>query len=166
MGPQAARRPTTKPRGSRSLLFISAPPQLELALFTSRLLAGALARGIGNYLQIFCHHRRRADLLLEVLLRNPFETRLADYERLRIHVRVINRDGHFQSVMIHAGVAFRYPHIDAVRMPRLVQPAPVVTPDRIHDEAIISIPVSYRVSIPPGIWCVGGSPAHILGKFM
>src|ERR1700730_11548235 len=167
MGPQTARRPATKAKRIRSLLFIrhlrnwnSRNSRYRL----DRLFAGALARGIRNYLQILRHHRWLAHLLLEVLFGNPFEAHLADHKGLRIHLRVVNRDGDFQGVMVHAGVAFVHPHIDAVRMPYLVQPAPVVTPDRIHDEAIIPIPVPYRVSVPPGIWRISGSPAHILGK--
>src|SRR6202030_4234357 len=55
-------------------------------------------------------------------------------------------------------------HTDAVRIPPLVKPAPVVTPYRIHDETVIPIPVPYRISVPAGIWCISGPPAHILGK--
>src|SRR6266403_1993282 len=120
--------------------------------------------GIANELQIFGLFRWYAELFLVVLSRNPFETGFGDHKRLRIRLRIVNRDGNFQGVMIHTRVAFLHAQIDAMRMAGIIQPASFVTPDRIHDECVISLPMSYRVSVPPRIRGVGGVPSHILGK--
>src|SRR6266403_2169402 len=62
-------------------------------------------------------------------------------------------------------ISFKYSaSSDAMRMADVIQPASFVTPDRIHDERVISLPMSYRVSVPPRIRGVGGVPSHILGK--
>src|ERR1700674_1051650 len=67
--------------------------------------------------------------------------------------------------MIHTRVAFLHTQITTMRMADVIQPASFVTADRIHDEGVIPLPVSYRVSVPPGTRGIGGTRAHILGKF-
>src|ERR1700680_4918654 len=67
--------------------------------------------------------------------------------------------------MSHTRVACLHTQITTMRMSDVIQPASFVTADRIHDEGVIPLPVSYRVSVPPGIRGVGGTRAHILGEF-
>src|ERR1700720_4190617 len=95
------------------------------------LLAGTLARRIANYAQVLLQRRWHADLLAELLVWNPLELGGCDHKGLRIGLGVVNRDGHFQGVMIQARVALLHPHLGAVWMSRGIQPTPVVTPDRI-----------------------------------
>src|SRR5579859_4053978 len=66
--------------------------------------------------------------------------------------------------MIQARVALLDAHFDAVRMTVIVEPASLVAPDRIHNECVVSLPASRRVSIPPGIGRVLGAPPNVFGK--
>ena len=45
-----------------------------------------------------------------------------------------------------------------------IEPASLVAPDRIDDEGVIVLPTSDRVSVPPRVRRVGGSPAYVFGK--
>src|SRR6202047_1040546 len=123
-----------------------------------------MSGGIADELQIFGLLRRHAELLLEVLSRNPLVIGFGDHKWLRICLRIVNRDRHFQGVVIETLVAFLHPQIDAMRVADVIQPAPLVTPVRLHDECVIPFPMSYRISVPPWIRCVGGVPSYILGK--
>src|SRR5260370_40900834 len=66
--------------------------------------------------------------------------------------------------MIHPRVTLHHMQTDAMRMADVIQPASLVTPDRIDNECVISFPVPYRVSPIPGIRRVLGVRAHVRGK--
>src|ERR1700730_5396515 len=123
-----------------------------------------MSGGVADEFQIFGLLRRHAELLLEVLSRNPLVIGFGDHKKLRISLRIVNRDHNFQGVMIQTLVAFLLSQIDAMRVAGVIQPASLVTAVRFHDECIIPFPMSYRVSVPPRIRCVGGVPSHILRK--
>ena len=61
---------------------------------------------LADQLLIFFFFRRHAELLFEILLRDPFETGLGDHEWLGICLRIVDRDGHFQEVMTYARESF------------------------------------------------------------
>src|SRR5216683_4864524 len=50
-------------------------------------------------------------------------------------------------------------------MASVIQPGAFIASHSIDDKSVVALPVSYRITVPPGVRRVGGPPAHILGKF-
>src|SRR2546430_6009598 len=130
-----------------------------------RLPSRTVARRIADNVQVLSHHRWNADLLAQLLIRNPFETRSGDYKRFRVSLRVIHRDAHLERIVVQARVTFLYLHLQAVRVPGAIQPTPLVAARCIRDERVIPIPSSHRIAVPVRIGSIGGPSAHLLRQF-
>ena len=72
-----------------------------------------------------------------------------------IRRRIVDRDGELQRVAATAVVPFLDAHIGAVRIARIVEPGPVVHPDRLHHEGVVILPLANRVSVPARIRILG-----------
>ena|ERR1700674_762209 len=70
----------------------------------------------GYCIEIRNRLRGHTELLFVFLIGYPLEFVCRDHERLRIELRIVDRDRQFQIVMVHTRVAFLYLYFDTMRI--------------------------------------------------
>src|ERR1700730_10284070 len=122
-------RRTRKPKITRAMLSRYG---VHFAGMEASLFASTLGR---EDLLVFRGLRRRRDHLHQVRVRwHQSQGQLvAGYPRLRVCLRVVDRDGELEGILVHAVVAFLDAHLGAVRVAGIVEPGSLIRADRLHD---------------------------------
>ena len=84
---------------------------------------------------------------------------VAGHPRLRVRLRIVDRDGELHRVHVHAVVSLLDAHLVAVRVAGVVEPRPLVRADRVDDERGVVLPPADRVAVPPRVRILGQLPA-------
>src|SRR5258706_8143285 len=114
---------------------------------TRPLLSVFAARGLANYFVIFRELGRRTNHLSDVEIGgSQLETQLVEsHPGFRVHLRVVNRHGELQRVMIGAVEPLFNTQIAAVRTASSIDPRSLIRSRGLHDKSIFIRPLSYRI---------------------
>jgi len=71
------------------------------------------------------------------------------HPRFRIHLRIVNRYGEFQGIVIEAVKFFLYAQVGAMRAAGAIDSGSLIRSRGLHHKRVVILPLSDRVAEPP-----------------